>query len=130
MFPFHDTVEKPDDVIHFFMHGFIINAVIFQHLFAESKFLGRDGIKTLQNNSTRFLKRQLPFNVFFFYVDNFPALGFIKTENIVHCFSHISSLYNRLHIVILCKISISRKVNICHAILPIRHTFPACKPAG
>ncbi len=94
------------------MHGFIINAVIFQHLFAESKFLGRDGIKTLQNNFTRFLKRQLPFNVFFFYVDNFPALGFIKTENIVHCFSHISSLYNRLHIVILCKISISRKVNI------------------
>lgn len=91
------------------MHGFIINAVIFQHLFAESKFLGRDGIKTLQNNFTRFLKRQLPFNVFFFYVDNFPALGFIKTENIIHCFSHISSLYNRLHIVILCKISISKK---------------------
>ena len=128
MLPFHDTVEKPDDVIHFFMHGFIINAVIFQHLFAESKFLGRDGIKTLQNNFTRFLKRQLPFNVFFFYVDNFPALGFIKTENIVHCFSHMSSLYNRLHIAILCKISISRKVNMHHP----AHTpyLSACKPAG
>lgn len=112
------------------MHGFIINAVIFQHLFAESKFLRRDGIKTLQNNFTRFLKSQLPFNVFFLYGDNFPALGFIKPENIVHCFSHMSSLYNRLHIAILCKISISRKVNICHAILPIRHTFPAYKPSG